>query len=310
VYNYDRRGRGESGDTPPYAVEREIEDIEAVIGAAGGRTFLYGSSSGAVLALEAARSGLPVVKLAMWEPPYSPDENARRPPADTAQVFARLVAEGRRGDAVEHFMSKVVGMPDEFVTQARSAPWWPWQEGLAHTLAYDATIMGDYLIPVERVSTVTAPTLVLAGGASFGPLIESAKKLADILPNGEYRELPGQTHDVAGEVLAPARTLTPEPGRVGFGRTRPGSPTERRVAHEYNRDRQPAPAERRLTSLRGPSARVERVVLRGHKQAGPRRRQAPPPLRRDLRHPRRRHRSDRRRRAADGIERAYRGDPG
>jgi pimeloyl-ACP methyl ester carboxylesterase len=204
VYNYDRRGRGESGDTPPYAVQREVEDIEAVIGAAGGQAYLYGSSSGAVLALEAARSGLPVLKLAMWEPPYSPDENARRPPADTAEVFARLVAEGRRGDAAEYFMSKVVGLPDEFVAQARSAPWWPWQEALAHTLAYDATIMGNYLIPAERVATVKTPTLVLAGGASFGPLIETAKKLADILPNGEYRELPGQTHDVSGEVLAPA----------------------------------------------------------------------------------------------------------
>jgi pimeloyl-ACP methyl ester carboxylesterase len=210
VYNYDRRGRGESGDTPPYAVEREIEDLDAVIGAvvgmAGGQVFVYGSSSGAALALEAARSGLAIAKLGLWEPPYSPDENSPRPPADSAAVFTRLTSEGRRGDAVEYFMSKVVGLPPEFVAQARSAPWWAAQEALAHTLAYDATIMGDYLLPADRLRTVTTPALVMAGGASWDWMRNTAKKLAEILPNGEYLELPGQSHDVSAEVLAPALT--------------------------------------------------------------------------------------------------------
>jgi pimeloyl-ACP methyl ester carboxylesterase len=204
VYNYDRRGRGESGDTQPYAVQREVEDIDAVISAAGGTAFLYGSSSGAALALEAAASGLSIAKLALWEPPYSADENAPRPPANTAAVYTQFVSEGRRGDAVEYFMSKVVGLPDEFVAQARSAPWWSAQEALAHTLAYDATVMGDYLLPVDRAASVTVPTLVLAGGASWDWMRNTAKKLAGVLPKGQYQELEGQTHDVSADVLAPA----------------------------------------------------------------------------------------------------------
>ncbi len=110
VLNYDRRGRGPSGDTPPYAIEREIEDIEAMLDAAGGSANLYGTSSGAALALQAAATGLPVTKLALWEPPYIIDENAR-PPKDQVEQYETMVAEGRRGDAAEYFMTKVVGMP-------------------------------------------------------------------------------------------------------------------------------------------------------------------------------------------------------
>lgn len=204
VFNYDRRGRGESGDTPPYAVEREIEDIGAVVAAAGGSAYLYGSSSGAALALEAAR-GLPtkITKLALWEPPYIP-EGFPRPPADTARTFTELVAAGKRGDAAEFFMAKVVGMPPEFVAQARNSPWWPNQEALAHTLAYDATIMGDYTLPAERAAAVTIPTLVLDGGASFPFMGVTAQALAERLPHGRRRTLEGQRHDVDAEVLAPA----------------------------------------------------------------------------------------------------------
>jgi pimeloyl-ACP methyl ester carboxylesterase len=202
VYNYDRRGRGVSGDTPPYAVQREVEDIDAVIGAAGGAVLLYGTSSGAALALEAAASGLAVSKLALWEPPYSADENSPRPPLNTAALYNKLVSEGRRGDAVEYFMSKVVGLPDEFVAQARSAPWWPSQEALAHTLAYDATIMDDYSIPTERAASITIPTLVMAGGASWDWMRNTAQKLAKILPDGQYRLLEGQSHDVSPDAMA------------------------------------------------------------------------------------------------------------
>jgi pimeloyl-ACP methyl ester carboxylesterase len=206
VFNYDRRGRGPSGDTPPYAVEREVEDIDAVVEAAGGSAYLFGSSSGAALALEAARQ-LPnrITKLALWEPPYIP-EGFPRPPADTAKTFSDLVAAGKRGDAAEYFMAKVVGMPPEFVAQARSSSWWPAQEALAHTLAYDATIMGDYSLPTERAAQVTIPTLVLDGGASFPFLHPTAQALAATLPNGRQRTLEGQSHDVAAEVLAPALT--------------------------------------------------------------------------------------------------------
>lgn len=203
VFNFDRRGRNESGDTLPYAVEREVEDIAAIADAAGGTAYLYGSSSGGALALEAARQ-LPttITKLALWEVPYIP-EGYPRPPADTAKTFSDLVAAGRRDDAAEFFMAKVVGLPPEFVAQARTAPFWPGQLALAHTLAYDATIMGDYWLPTERVSQVTIPTLVLEGGASFPFMRVTAQALVDHLPNAQQHTLEGQTHDVAAEALAP-----------------------------------------------------------------------------------------------------------
>jgi pimeloyl-ACP methyl ester carboxylesterase len=203
VLNYDRRGRGPSGDTPPYAIDREIEDIEAVIEAAGGETGIFGSSSGAVLAMFAAAAGLPIARLAMWEPPFIP-EGVPTPPADQVQQYETMVAEGRRGDAVEYFMSRVVGMPPEFVAGARSQPWWGATEALAHTLAYDARIMGDYRIPVDRAAEVKVPTLVVAGGADMPWMRDTATALAEALPDGRTRFLDGQGHDVDPAVLAPA----------------------------------------------------------------------------------------------------------
>ena len=206
VFNYDRRGRGPSGDTPPYAVQREIEDLEAVIAAAGGAASVYGSSSGAALALEAAATGLPITKLALWEPPYFVDDSYPRPPTDTARTYTELVQAGRRGDAVEYFMMQVVGLPPEFVSQARQSPFWQAQEDLAHTLAYDATIMGDYSLPTQRVATVRTPTLVLTGGSSFPFMHSAARAIADLIPGGQTETLPGQEHNVDPSVLAPALT--------------------------------------------------------------------------------------------------------
>ena len=207
VFNYDRRGRNESGDTPPYAVEREVEDIAAVADAAGGSAYLYGSSSGAALALEAARQlgGDVITKLALWEPPYIPD-GFPRPPADTAKIFSDLVAQGRRDAAADFFMEKVVGLPPEFAAQMHNSPFWPQQLALAHTLAYDATIMGDYTLPTERVAEVTIPTLVLAGSASMPFMPVTAQAIVEHLPNGQYRVLEGQSHDVSAEALAPVLT--------------------------------------------------------------------------------------------------------
>jgi pimeloyl-ACP methyl ester carboxylesterase len=203
VFNYDRRGRGPSGDTQPYAIAREIEDIDAVIAAAGGQAGLYGSSSGAALALKAAAAGSAVSKLALWEPPYIVDDSRPRPPADTASIYRKLVAEDRRGDAVEYFMTKVVGMPDDFAAFARTQPWWPWQEALAHTLAYDAEIMADYSLPTNEIARVTCQTLVLNGTASFDFLAATADALATGLPNGQHRTLEGQEHNVDPTVLGP-----------------------------------------------------------------------------------------------------------
>jgi pimeloyl-ACP methyl ester carboxylesterase len=201
VFNYDRRGRGDSGDTQPYAVEREVEDIEAVIEAAGGDANLWGSSSGAVLGLVAAADGRPITKLALWEPPFIP-EGFPRPPEDQVAQYERMVAEGRRGDAVEYFMSRVVGMPPEFVAGARTQPFWAKQEAIAHTLAYDARIMRDYQVPTDLAAAVKVPTLVIAGGADMPWMRETARTLADALPEGETRFLEGQGHDVDPEVLA------------------------------------------------------------------------------------------------------------
>ena len=202
VFNYDRRGRGDSGDTLPYAVEREVEDIDALVSEAGGSAFLYGTSSGAALALEAAASGLPITKLALWEPPFVLDES-RRPPKDQVAQYDKMIAEGRRGDAAEYFMTQVVGMPPEFVADARTQPWWPAQEAIAHTLPYDARVMGDYSVPTELAASVKAPTLVIAGGADFPWIRETATALADALPHGQARFLDGQGHDVDPAVLAP-----------------------------------------------------------------------------------------------------------
>ncbi|MCI0633884.1 MAG: alpha/beta hydrolase [Actinobacteria bacterium] len=202
VLNYDRRGRGDSGDTLPYAIEREVEDIQAVIEAAGGEANLWGSSSGAALALIAAEKGSPITRLALWEPPFVP-EGYPRPPEDQVEQYETMIAEGRRGDAVEYFMSKVVGMPPEFVADARTQPWWQATEALAHTLAYDARIMRDYAVPAEPAG-VKVPTLVLAGGADIPWMREAATALADALPDGQFRILEGQGHDVDPGVMAAA----------------------------------------------------------------------------------------------------------
>jgi pimeloyl-ACP methyl ester carboxylesterase len=203
TFNYDRRGRGDSGDTLPYAVEREIEDIDAVLTAAGGSACLYGTSSGAGLALEAARLlGGKITKLALWEPPYILDP-AARPPLDQVEQYDRMLAEGRRSDMVEYFTAKVVRLPAEFVAFAKTQPFWAGQEKIAHTLAYDATVMGDYSLPTARAAEVVAPTLVLAGGADFPFMPETGEALAAAIPNGRYRHLEGQGHNVAVDAIAP-----------------------------------------------------------------------------------------------------------
>src|SRR5437763_8677465 len=169
VYNYDRRGRGESDDTMPYAVAREIEDIEALIDEAGGSAYLYGHSSGADLALEAAlRLGKKVKKLAMYEAPYNDDAEAQRAWKEYLKHLTEALAANRRGDAVALFM-KYVGTPADQIEAMRQAPAWPMFEALAPTLAYDhAAILGeDASVPTERAASVTVPALVMNGGASF-----------------------------------------------------------------------------------------------------------------------------------------------
>jgi pimeloyl-ACP methyl ester carboxylesterase len=203
VFDVDRRGRGDSGDTAPYAVAREVEDIAAVIEAAGGRAAVFGHSSGAALALEAAASGLPVSRLVLFEPPYQLDPAENRQSTDLADRYAALVAAGRRGDAVELFMS-VVGLPPEAIAGARSQPFWSSVEGIAHTLAYDASVMGDGTLPAARAAAVAVPTLVVDGGASPPWAGRSAEALVATIPNATRQTIPGQDHNIAPEAIGAA----------------------------------------------------------------------------------------------------------
>ena len=204
VYNVDRRGRGDSGDTLPYAIEREIEDIEAVIDATGGPAVLYGSSSGAALALLAAAAlGDKVARLVLWEPPYIVDP-AARPPVDHVAAYEAFLAKGQRGEAAEYFMTKVVGLPQEFADFAKTQPFWQDQIKIAHTLPYDGRIMGDYAPPTDVAATVRTPTIILTGSKSFPFFLATAEALADALPDGRTEVLPDQEHNVDPTVLGPA----------------------------------------------------------------------------------------------------------
>ncbi|HXC77395.1 MAG TPA: alpha/beta hydrolase [Candidatus Acidoferrum sp.] len=206
VYRYDRRGRGDSGDTQPYAVEREIEDIDALIGRAGGSAFLYGHSSGGCLALDAAASlGDKVKKLALYEAPYNDDPQARENFLDYIKNLTQALRSGRRGDAAALFM-RLVGMPAAQIESMRREPFWAGMEALAPTLAYDhAGVMGeDGSIPIERVARVHVPTLVMVGGNGAPFMLETAKTLTRTIRGAKLQTLAGQDHNVQPRALAPA----------------------------------------------------------------------------------------------------------
>jgi pimeloyl-ACP methyl ester carboxylesterase len=204
VFHYDRRGRGDSTDTQPYAVEREIEDIDAIITEAGEPAFVFGISSGAALAMEAAiKLGDKVKKLAMYEAPYNDDEAARQAWKEYRKQLADVLAEGRRGDALALFML-LVGMPAGHLEAVRQHPMWPMWEAMALTLAYDAAIMGeDASVPSEKAAGVAVPALVMDGGSSYPFMHVTALALAKAMPHAQHRTLEGQTHEVAPQVLAP-----------------------------------------------------------------------------------------------------------
>ncbi len=204
VVNYDRRGRGDSGDTTPYTLAREIEDLDALIEDAGGSAFVCGFSSGAALALEAAASGLAIKKLTVYEPPYRVVGGPVQLPPGFATHLSELVASGRRGDAAEYFMVHGAVMPAEDVVQMRTQPYWPMVESVAHTLVYDTAAMGnDAILRPERLKTITVPTLVIDGEAGLEWMRTAARAVAESLPHAQYRTLAGQTHEVSSQVLAP-----------------------------------------------------------------------------------------------------------
>jgi len=203
LLNYDRRGRGDSGDTAPYSVEREIEDLDALIAEAGGSAAVFGYSSGAVLALQAAAHGLAIGTLVVYEPPFLIDDSRPRPPADLAHQVAALVSADRRGEAVELYQTKGVGLPEEVVVGLRTAPFRPGLEAIAHTLVYDATITGDLTLPTEMIASVSTPTLVITGADSPPFLQTGSRAAADALPNGRLHTLADETHHINPEATAP-----------------------------------------------------------------------------------------------------------
>ncbi len=205
VYGYDRRGRGGSGDTVPYAVDREIDDIEALIDHAGGPAFLYGHSSGGPLAMRAAiRLGGKISKIAMYEPPYNNDPGAQESWRRYLIELRQTLADGRGGDAVALFM-RFTGTPEERIDGMRRAPFWPGLAAVGPTLAYDhATIMGEqWSVPAELAAQVPVPALAMWGGASFPFMPDAARTLSEAIPRGQSRMLAGQTHEVQASVLAP-----------------------------------------------------------------------------------------------------------
>jgi pimeloyl-ACP methyl ester carboxylesterase len=204
VVNYDRRGRGDSGDTQPYAVERELEDLTALLEIAGGSAMVFGGSSGAGLALQAAPQNRAISKLAVWEPPYHVDYSAPRLSHDFAARLDALVRTGRRAAAVELFMMEAAEASVEAVAAMRLQPTWPQAEAVAHTLAYEAAVMGPgNALPAGRLAGITQPTLVLTGGNSPAWIINAGKAVARTIPAAAHRVLESQMHNVSPEALAP-----------------------------------------------------------------------------------------------------------
>ena len=203
VLTYDRRGRGESTDTLPYAVEREVEDLSALIREAGGEAGVFGFSSGVALALATAAAGAPISRLALYEPPFLAEaEDSGRAEAYTARLTELLDA-GDRGGAVALFMARV-GLPQQMIDGARSGPEWARFEAIAPTLAYDNQLLAGGDVPRDIASRIDPPALLLSGGASPDSFQQAAKATAAALPHAEHRTLEAQTHEVAPAVLAPA----------------------------------------------------------------------------------------------------------
>jgi pimeloyl-ACP methyl ester carboxylesterase len=209
VVSYDRRGRGDSGDTQPYAVEREIEDISAVIAAAGAaeRVFAHGVSSGGALLLRAVAAGLPISKASVLEPPYRV-EGAPPIPEDYVGRLNRFIMEGRRGDAVAFFNTEAVGVPAEMTEQMKQSPMWAGLEAMAHTLAYDAEALGgnEHTVPGDLLAEVHVPVLAISSDNTAPWLRDAAITTADAIPTGKHQRLAGGFHDVPPQLLAPMLT--------------------------------------------------------------------------------------------------------
>jgi pimeloyl-ACP methyl ester carboxylesterase len=204
VYIYDRRGRGESGNTAPYAPEREYEDLAAVIAAAGGDAYVLGYSSGGALALQAAASGVPMRKLASYEAPYVGITTKRGRTPDYLGDLETKLAAGDPGGAVGYFMVDMVGGPKFLPLMMRMMPKVFTQlKGVASTLPHDARVMGDFTAPADTLARITVPTLVMGGGKAKPNMVKAVADVAAAVPGAVHKTLPGQTHQVKDEAIAP-----------------------------------------------------------------------------------------------------------
>jgi pimeloyl-ACP methyl ester carboxylesterase len=200
VYEYDRRGRGDSGEAGPYSVEREVEDLAAVVKASGGSAFAFGHSSGGALALEAAASGAPIRSIVVHEPPFTDGATT-----EFADRLEKLEKEGRNGEVAEAFIL-LTGAPAAVVQQMKSAPYWPHMESFAHTLPYEIRLCNEGKVPIDRLEEISVPVLATAGGSSAAWAREVAQSIAAAAPRGQARVLEGQSHEVSDEVLVPLLT--------------------------------------------------------------------------------------------------------
>jgi len=204
VISYDRRGRGDSTDTAPYAPQREVEDVAALIDEVGGPAYLYGHSSGAAIALEAAINlRKQVRKLAIYEAPFALDDDARKAAKEYNRLLKKLLVSGRNGDAVALFV-RSVGVSDKQIQAMRRMPMWRGLKAMAPTLAYDSDALGEgHSLPTALLSGITTPTLVMHGGAGSPSMRDAAQAISEAIPNAQLRTLAGQTHGVRPKVLAP-----------------------------------------------------------------------------------------------------------
>lgn len=202
VYAYDRRGRVDSTQAGPYAVEREVEDLAALIEAAGGSANLYGHSSGGMLALEAAASGLPIARVAAYEPPYTESPAGYRSVQEWRAAVDGALQGGDEAAAAKAFL-RGTGADDASIDAMASAPWWPGMLGIAHTLPHDLALMGDGSVPVERMRAVSVPTLLLYGADSPEWARDAAAALASVIPDSKQVAMQGQTHNADPATIAP-----------------------------------------------------------------------------------------------------------
>ena len=202
VYAYDRRARGDSGDTKPYAIEREIEDLQAMIRVAGGSAFLFGISSGAILCLRAASAGLNITRVAVLEPPFVGNKNGKRP-VDGKQQLDQLIAAGNSSGAISFYLRKMIGVPAIVPFILRLTPNWRKMKANAKSLPYDAAICGDFTISKAMVSGVTISTLVIDSTKSPASLRNAVEELTAALPHGQRMSLAGSVHQVPPETLVP-----------------------------------------------------------------------------------------------------------